>query len=144
MSALQVMLDSYLETALWSSSDWDDMDDCDNPTPYDENFDIGDFEQSAVDAARADCERFIEALYDAAIDDDSDYDSLYDAADDLQGDSRIGHDLWLTRNGHGAGFWDGDYGDYGDEITELVHATFGRYSELNIFTNESGGLEFDG
>lgn len=23
--------------------------------------------------------------------------------------SDIGHDLWLTRNHHGAGFWDGDY-----------------------------------
>lgn len=23
--------------------------------------------------------------------------------------SRAGHDLWLTRNGHGAGFWDGDW-----------------------------------
>jgi|TARA_R110000744_G_scaffold366338_1_gene475354 hypothetical protein len=24
---------------------------------------------------------------------------------------RIGHDFWLTRNGHGAGFWDGDWND---------------------------------
>ena len=24
-------------------------------------------------------------------------------------EGRIGHDLWLTRNGHGAGFWDGDW-----------------------------------
>lgn len=23
-----------------------------------------------------------------------------------------GHDLWLTRNGHGAGFWDGDWRDH--------------------------------
>jgi len=22
---------------------------------------------------------------------------------------RAGHDFWLTRNGHGAGFWDGDW-----------------------------------
>lgn len=24
-------------------------------------------------------------------------------------ESRAGHDLWLTRNRHGAGFWDGDW-----------------------------------
>ena len=24
---------------------------------------------------------------------------------------RIGHDFWLTRNGHGAGFWDGGWND---------------------------------
>ena len=23
----------------------------------------------------------------------------------------FGHDLWLTRNGHGAGYWDGDYAE---------------------------------
>lgn len=23
--------------------------------------------------------------------------------------ARVGHDFWLTRQGHGAGFWDGDY-----------------------------------
>jgi hypothetical protein len=24
-------------------------------------------------------------------------------------ESDVGHDLWLTRRGHGAGFWDGDW-----------------------------------
>ena len=24
-------------------------------------------------------------------------------------DEYAGHDFWLTRNGHGAGFWDGDW-----------------------------------
>lgn len=34
---------------------------------------------------------------------------------------RSAHDLWLTRNGHGAGFWDRrfTYGEDGDEIPEL-------------------------
>lgn len=27
----------------------------------------------------------------------------------LSMDEQGGHDLWLTRNGHGAGFWDGDW-----------------------------------
>ncbi len=41
-----------------------------------------------------------------------------------------GHDFWLTRNGHGAGFWDGDWPTYGDKFTEIaksfgeVHAYF--------------------
>ena len=33
-------------------------------------------------------------------------------------DVSFGHNLWLTQNGHGAGFWDGDYVK-GDEITAL-------------------------
>lgn len=28
-----------------------------------------------------------------------------------------GHDFWLTRNGHGAGYWDRDAGDTGDRLT---------------------------
>lgn len=28
--------------------------------------------------------------------------------------SQAGHDLWLTRNGHGAGFWDRDDSVYGE------------------------------
>lgn len=30
-----------------------------------------------------------------------------------------GHDFWLTRNGHGAGFWDRGLGASGDLLTEL-------------------------
>lgn len=31
-----------------------------------------------------------------------------------------GHDFWLTRNGHGAGFWDRGLGDLGDRLTEAA------------------------
>lgn len=34
--------------------------------------------------------------------------------------AEFGHDFWLTRNGHGAGFWDRNLGDLGDELTELA------------------------
>src|SRR6056300_403211 len=34
----------------------------------------------------------------------------------------VGHDFWLTRNRHGAGFWDGDWADDGDTLTELAHS----------------------
>ena len=33
----------------------------------------------------------------------------------------IGHDFWLTRNRHGAGFWDKDYGGHEDTLTEVAH-----------------------
>lgn len=44
--------------------------------------------------------------------------------------SRLGHDLWLTRNGHGAGFWDRpevygkdmDGGNLADWLTAMAHA----------------------
>lgn len=33
----------------------------------------------------------------------------------------FGHDLWLTRNGHGAGFWDRGMAKLGDELTQIAH-----------------------
>jgi hypothetical protein len=30
---------------------------------------------------------------------------------------QVGHDFWLTRNGHGAGFWDRGLGDVGERLT---------------------------
>ncbi|WP_435634332.1 hypothetical protein ACSC9U_18330 [Pseudomonas solani] len=35
-----------------------------------------------------------------------------------------GHDFWLTRNGHGAGYWDRGLGDLGDKLTAAAK-TFG-------------------
>jgi hypothetical protein len=36
--------------------------------------------------------------------------------------SQAGHDFLLTRNRHGAGFWDRGLGDIGDKLTEAAHA----------------------
>ncbi len=33
--------------------------------------------------------------------------------------SEAGSDFHLTRNGHGAGFWDGDWPDHGDALTAM-------------------------
>lgn len=35
-----------------------------------------------------------------------------------------GHDFWLTRNGHGAGYWDRGLGELGDKLTAAAK-TFG-------------------
>ncbi len=39
----------------------------------------------------------------------------------------LGHDFYLTRNGHGTGFWDRGYGDVGDELTKMAKP-YGSYS----------------
>jgi len=45
-------------------------------------------------------------------------------------DSQMAHDFWLTRQGHGAGFWDGDYKEpLATELTKLAkwHGTRDLY-----------------
>lgn len=42
---------------------------------------------------------------------------------------QFGHDLALTRNHHGAGFWDRGLGDAGDVLTDWAHSL----GTLNVF-----------
>jgi hypothetical protein len=47
--------------------------------------------------------------------------------------SRAGHDFWLTRNGHGAGFWDGEwYKEVGERLTKASKA----FGEVNIYVGD--------
>ena len=50
--------------------------------------------------------------------------------------SKAGHDFWLTRNGHGAGFWDGDWDHtpYADKFTESSKA----YGTFNLGLGDDG------
>lgn len=84
---------AYVECALWSSTD-------DDGEPLDGH----EVAPDALKSMREDCEDFCQANKE-----------LLDKAGD---DSQNGHDFWLTRNGHGAGFWDRGYGKTGARLTE--------------------------
>jgi hypothetical protein len=44
-----------------------------------------------------------------------------------------GHDFWLTRNGHGAGFWDGDWPEeVGKRLTEASK----KYGEVYLYVQD--------
>jgi hypothetical protein len=57
---------------------------------------------------------------------------LLDGMDDEQ----AGHDFWLTRNHHGAGFWDRGLGETGKRLTELAHPYGEAYVMLDPETEE--------
>jgi len=50
----------------------------------------------------------------------------------------LGHDLWLTRNGHGAGFWDRGLGDLGKNLTDSAHALGAVY----LLIGDDGRLHY--
>jgi hypothetical protein len=43
-------------------------------------------------------------------------------------DEQIGHDLWLTRNGHGTGFWDRGLGEVGDKLSDIAREMGSKYA----------------
>jgi len=47
-----------------------------------------------------------------------------------------GHDFWFTRNGHGAGFWDGDWPTYGDILTEGSKS----YGNIDLGIDDNGAI----
>lgn len=58
---------------------------------------------------------------------------------------KAGHDFWLTRNHHGAGFWDrtvlsndGASDDLGERLTELAH----QAGECSLYQGDDGLLYF--
>lgn len=93
----------YISCALWSSVD-------DSGEPLDRaEIPIAD---DSVKAMREDCQDFLTA----------DVLALIDAAGENYSYESAGHDFWLTRNGHGAGFWDRGLGEIGTKLTDAAKA----------------------
>lgn len=75
----------------------------------------------AMEKAMSDCAAFIAEcgpLFDAAM---NCYDNGYGMHPDAgSAEAAFGHDFWLTRNGHGSGFWDrSELGELGEQISAL-------------------------
>lgn len=100
---------AYFECALWSSTDPNT-----NGEPLDDVYEVQDISEDSAGKMIRDCEDFQEKA--GAL---------------ISGqESRAGHDFWLTRNRHGAGFWDGDWPEAdGEKLTEMSHG-FGECTLL--------------
>lgn len=49
---------------------------------------------------------------------------------------QAGHDFWLSRNGHGSGFWDRDSSYYGDHIRDWLQRKSEQFGETDAIYNE--------
>lgn len=101
---IEAFLNAYLECALWADAAELDTED----------YTIEDFAPEALEAAHEDCTAFIT-----------------ENAEDLRGldAEHAGHDFWLTRNGHGAGYWDRPGRARGQRLTDSAQA----YPEVNLY-----------
>lgn len=106
---LDTMLASYIECALWSSTD--NADDS-GGSPLDDNYGEEDILRATYREMRADCKSFGESN-----------------EADISDWSQAGHDFWLTRNRHGAGFWDRGLGEAGERLTKAAHV----YGSVDLY-----------
>lgn len=107
---LDEMVTAYIAASLWAGlAEYPaeeyastDPDHHSNPEPLEDFFSDADIAQSDRDQIVADCRDFATA-------------NAADLADMDAG--QAGHDFYLTRNGHGAGFWDRGLGALGERLT---------------------------
>lgn len=118
----------YLVTALWSSPNPDHDTDDTVSEMLDGDYDTDDVADDARAQAREDVAAFVALAGREDV-------AAFLAA--FGGDAeQLGHDLWLTRNGHGAGFWDRGLGELGDRLTAHAH-TFGG---VDLYPGDDGQI----
>lgn len=105
---------AFLEALIWSEMDPDTME------PLEDNYDISDIDDKSLKEIKEDCKSFQEAAGEA-----------------IEGrEKSAGHDFCFTRNGHGAGFWDGDWPEHEDFLTDLAKG----FGEISLMPDGKGGL----
>lgn len=86
---------AYKVCALWSSTN-------DNGSNLDDTHNVDDIDTATSDTMDRDCEAFVRENWADLKDLDP---------------TQCGHDFWLTRNGHGAGFWDRGLEEVGERLS---------------------------
>jgi hypothetical protein len=115
---IDTILHHYMVCALWSSNDESDESGGD---PMDANYGLEDIAPESVAKMREDVTDFVKA-------------NEIDLMASGQSEEQIGHDFWLTRNGHGAGFWDRGLGELGDRLSQACKP----YGEVNLYVGDDG------
>ena len=116
-------INDYIECALWSSTD----DAC---NPLDKNYGPDDIAPET--RARMERDWYLFCLR---------ADGLIVDANLMRGqcsaETQAAHDFWLTRNGHGAGFWDGDWEkSAGEKLTALAK----KFGGMDLYVGDDGKI----
>lgn len=131
----------YAETALWSSVGEDGE-------PLDRGRDIESIAPAAWETMRSDCREFIVEnigllwMYAAAT-------KTVHVSNGNGGPATerpvgftltdAAHDFWLTRNGHGVGFWDRGLGDLGGALTDAAKG----FGECALYVGDDGQVKVE-
>ena len=119
-----VVFKQYVETALWSTTD-------DNDEPFDKNYSREDLSSRAYLSMLTDVVNFLEFVQELEIS----FDHTHEDWGSNEIAEMVGHDFWLTRNGHGAGFWDGDWKN-GYALTEAAKS----FGGIDLYVGDDGKI----
>jgi hypothetical protein len=113
-------LRQYLETALWSSNDEDGE-------PLDSNYSIEDISPESVNKSKNELADFLKKAK-KWLPKDVDITS-------------VAHDFWMSRNGHGSGFFDADYVD--GQPRKMLQTIAGTFRNVDPVVGDDGKIHFE-
>lgn len=125
--ALDAFTRAYTVAALWSSTN-------DEGQPLDDaGFSLEDFAPETLERVIADCSSFQQenaGLLARAVYRNGSYSDA----------EMAGHDFWLTRNHHGAGFWDRN--ELPEEVGKRLTEVSEEFGEAYLYVGDDGKLYF--
>jgi hypothetical protein len=121
---LDAVLTAYVECAIWSSSD-------EQGEPLDRDHDADDLAPETLASMREDVCAFLS---------DPDHANALDFWRAELGSEQVGHDFWLTRNGHGAGFWDRFMAEPGAGFGRKLTDASRPYGSCDLYIGDDGRI----
>lgn len=123
IATLDEFTSGYVEALFWAENG-------DDGEPLDREYSAADLAPEALGEILADC-----AAFQAANAADIEAGPL--ARVSCGAEAYAGHDFWLTRNGHGCGFWDGDWPD---GAAERLDASARGFGNCNPYVGDDGKI----
>lgn len=115
---MQELIKAYFSTALFTSID------SLTGNPLDDEFSFSDISEETVQQTEKDISEFLNLCAAQGV------------AWNETNAHKLMHDFWLTRNCHGAGFWDGDYPVWGEKLTAIAH----MFAEVDLYVGDDGKI----
>jgi hypothetical protein len=122
---LDEFTEAYIEAALWSTTDTDNED---GDSCLDAKYSASDLAPETLAKVIADCAKFQRDNAQWLTDENLTYGKCSVSR-------QAGHDFLLTRNGHGCGFWDGDWENEAGEALSRASKGFG---EVDFYAGDDG------
>lgn len=120
------MVTGYLACQLWAGLDLGREDESGNNRPLDENYGVDDIADTYVDSVRHEIRETVGAhplavrMYLSHLSTRSRVAAGFGRVDQAITSEYFGHDLYLTRERHGTGFWDRGLGELGEYLTRIA------------------------
>jgi hypothetical protein len=131
--ALTPFLRGYADCVLFTGTDETDES---GANPLDDSHTVDDITDETLTRMARDCERF-------QRDNETDLAEYYRLRSEqlrpgeASAEEHAGHDFWLTRNGHGTGFWDREVGPVGERLTEACK----QFGEEWVYLGDDGTID---